>query len=95
MRHLMLIATSSTVTHLNERELGVQIKCALDQGVTRKQVREVLQMAPVLGMHGFMLGAPIPSLTAAGPSKRRPSTAPGRNGFGAGSPPAGSTRANC
>ncbi|SFD93050.1 Uncharacterized conserved protein YurZ, alkylhydroperoxidase/carboxymuconolactone decarboxylase family [Pseudomonas citronellolis] len=59
VRHLVLIAANAAVTHLNERELGVQIKCALDQGATREQVREVLQMASVLGMHGFMLGAPI------------------------------------
>ncbi|MDT4799931.1 4-carboxymuconolactone decarboxylase [compost metagenome] len=72
-RHLVLIAANAAVTYLNESELAQQMRCALDQGATREQIKEVLQMVSVLGIHSFMLGAPILMRELGGAEARRSS----------------------
>jgi alkylhydroperoxidase/carboxymuconolactone decarboxylase family protein YurZ len=58
-RELVLIAVNAAVTHLREPEISEHMRCALRLGASRAEILEVLQLVSVLGMHGFMLGAPI------------------------------------
>lgn len=58
-RELVLIAVNAAVTHLNESEIVEHMRCALRCGASRAEIQEVLQLVSVLGMHGFMLGAPM------------------------------------
>lgn len=55
----ILIAASASVTHLNSEAVGYHIQGALNHGATREELREVLQIASVLGIHGYMVGVPI------------------------------------
>jgi alkylhydroperoxidase/carboxymuconolactone decarboxylase family protein YurZ len=59
LRRLLLIAINASVTHLNEAALSTHIEAALAHGSPREHILEVLQLVSVLGIHGYMLGAPM------------------------------------
>lgn len=70
IRHFVLIAANASVTHLNAEAVGHHIDAAVKHGATRAELREVLQIASVLGIHAYMVGVPIllEELAAAGES---------------------------
>lgn len=53
------IAANAAVTHLNGEAVRHHIASARRNGATQAEIVEVLQVASVLGIHGYMLGAPI------------------------------------
>ncbi len=55
----ILIAANASVTHLNSEATRHAIANARRNGATSAELVEVLQVASVLGIHGYMLGAPI------------------------------------
>ena len=59
VRRLLLIAINAAVTHLNEAALSAHIEAALANGSSPDHILEVLQLVSVLGIHGYMLGAPM------------------------------------
>ncbi|WP_261535329.1 carboxymuconolactone decarboxylase family protein [Burkholderia multivorans] len=70
IRHFVLIAANASVTHLNAEAVGHHVDAAVKHGATRAELREVLQIASVLGIHAYMVGVPIllQELAAAGES---------------------------
>jgi alkylhydroperoxidase/carboxymuconolactone decarboxylase family protein YurZ len=58
-RELILVAANISITHLNEAATSIHMENALRLGATRQEIREVLELVSVLGIHGYMLGAPI------------------------------------
>lgn len=58
-RDIILIAANSSVTHINEAALRGHMLSALGNGATEQEILEVLQIVSVLGIHAYMLGAPI------------------------------------
>lgn len=59
MRDFVLIAANASVTHMNGEAVGQHIAAARASGASGAEIREVLQITSVLGIHGYMLGAPI------------------------------------
>ncbi|MBZ5790624.1 carboxymuconolactone decarboxylase family protein [Burkholderia contaminans] len=59
IRDFVLIAANASVTHLNSEAVGHHIEAAVKHGATRGELREVLQVASVLGIHAYMVGVPI------------------------------------
>lgn len=58
-KEFILIAVYSQVTHLHEDGIERHVGRAFDEGATVSEVLEVLQIASVLGMHSYMIGAKI------------------------------------
>ncbi|MFT3819284.1 MAG: carboxymuconolactone decarboxylase family protein [Rubrivivax sp.] len=59
MRSFAMIAANASVTHMNRDAVRHHVDAARRQGASDAELREVLQIASVLGIHGYMLGAPI------------------------------------
>lgn len=55
----VMLAASSSVTHLNAEAVAQHIQGALRHGATRAEIAEVLQIASVLGIHAYMVGVPV------------------------------------
>lgn len=53
------VAANASVTHMNSEATKQAIANARRNGATSAELVEVLQIASVLGIHGYMLGAPI------------------------------------
>lgn len=53
------IAANAAVTHLNGEAVRHHIASAKRNGATKIELVEVLQVISVLGIHGYMLGAPV------------------------------------
>lgn len=58
-RAFVMVAANAAVTHLNAEATEAWIGRALDDGATRQELLEVLQIASVLGIHSYTMGAPI------------------------------------
>lgn len=58
-RHLVSIAANASVTHLNAEPVSQHIGAALDNGATKREILETLQIASVLGIHSYTEGAPL------------------------------------
>jgi alkylhydroperoxidase/carboxymuconolactone decarboxylase family protein YurZ len=58
-RDFVLIAASAAVTHLHLPAVEAHIVGALNNGATKQELLEVLQITSVLGIHGYMVGAPM------------------------------------
>ncbi|MBM0205013.1 carboxymuconolactone decarboxylase family protein [Micromonospora sp. STR1s_5] len=56
---LVLLAANASVTHLHAPSVSAHLSSAVLNGATKAEILEVLQLASVLGIHGYMLGAPI------------------------------------
>lgn len=56
-RELICIAIDCTVTHMYEPGLVIHIRNALKSGATREEILEVFQLASVIGLEGYILGA--------------------------------------
>ncbi|MEY7851761.1 carboxymuconolactone decarboxylase family protein [Natrarchaeobius sp. A-rgal3] len=59
VREFVLIAAYSQTTHLGEDGISRHVGRALDAGATVEEVFEVLQIASVLGVHSYMIGAKL------------------------------------
>ena len=59
VKELIFIAIDASTTHLYERGLRIHIRNAMDQGATREEIMEVLQLISVLGMHSCTVGVPM------------------------------------
>ncbi|WP_100809722.1 MULTISPECIES: carboxymuconolactone decarboxylase family protein [unclassified Microbacterium] len=57
-QHLIGLAVSAAVTHLDRDAMRQHIAAARDAGASERQLIEVLQLASVLGMHTIVIGAP-------------------------------------
>jgi alkylhydroperoxidase/carboxymuconolactone decarboxylase family protein YurZ len=58
LQALVLVAVNGAVTHLREMPLRLAIRDALRHGATQGEVREVMQLASVLGIHALSIGVP-------------------------------------
>lgn len=58
LRDFVLVAANAAVTHLNSEATAAHISSALKHGATRSELLEVLQIASVLGIHSYTMGAP-------------------------------------
>lgn len=56
---LLHIAANSSVTHLYQPTLEVQLDQALKHGATTEEIMEVMQLASVLGLHSCTFGVPL------------------------------------
>jgi alkylhydroperoxidase/carboxymuconolactone decarboxylase family protein YurZ len=59
MRYLIEVALNASVTHLREDDLQNAMKMAIDAGARPEEIREVLQLVSVLGIHATSLAVPI------------------------------------
>lgn len=59
VKELIYIAIDATTTHLYEPGLRYHIRAALDQGATKQEILEVLQLISVLGIHSVTMGLPV------------------------------------
>jgi alkylhydroperoxidase/carboxymuconolactone decarboxylase family protein YurZ len=55
-RALISLALSATPTHLQERYTRIHMADAIAKGATHAEICEVLELASVLGIHGFIPG---------------------------------------
>lgn len=58
VKEFIYIAVDAAVTHLYEPGLRSHIRRALDQGATKEELLEVLELVSVLGIHSCTLGIP-------------------------------------
>ena len=58
VREFIYIAIDASVTHLYESGLRSHIHRALDQGATKEEVLEVLELVAALGIHSCTVGIP-------------------------------------
>jgi alkylhydroperoxidase/carboxymuconolactone decarboxylase family protein YurZ len=65
-REFICIAIDCTVTHSYEPGLRRHIRNALSHGATREEILQIFQLAALLGLEGYILGARA-LFTAAGP----------------------------
>lgn len=56
-RELIYIAIDCSVTHMYELGLAMHIRHALQHGATRDEILEVFQLAALMGLEGYILGA--------------------------------------
>jgi alkylhydroperoxidase/carboxymuconolactone decarboxylase family protein YurZ len=56
-RELICIAVDSTPTHMFEPGLAMHIRHALQKGARREEILEVLQLAALTGLEGYIQGA--------------------------------------
>ncbi|MCR0981068.1 carboxymuconolactone decarboxylase family protein [Roseomonas populi] len=68
LQALLLVAVNGAVTHLNEAALRAAIRDARTHGAAAAELREVLQLTSVLGIHALSIGVPalLDELAAAG-----------------------------
>ena len=59
VKELIFIAIDASTTHLYERGLRIHIRNAMDQGATREEIMEVLQLISALGIHACTMGVPV------------------------------------
>jgi alkylhydroperoxidase/carboxymuconolactone decarboxylase family protein YurZ len=59
MRYLIEVALNASVTHLREDDLQNAMRMAIDAGAEPRELREVLQLVSVLGIHATSLAVPI------------------------------------
>ena len=59
IKELIYVAIDASTTHLYNRGTRIHIANALQQGATRDEVMEVLQIVSVLGIHTMSTGLPI------------------------------------
>ena len=59
MRELIFIAIDASVTHLYEPGLRVHIRNALEMGISKEEIMEVIQLVSALGIHAYTVSAPI------------------------------------
>jgi len=55
----VMLAANSSITHMNKDALEKNIHRARELGATDEELREVLQISSVLGIHGYMVGSTI------------------------------------
>ena len=58
VKEFIYIAVDATATHLYEPGLRSHIRRALDQGATKEEVLEVLELVSVIGIHSCTMGIP-------------------------------------
>ncbi|WP_084266016.1 carboxymuconolactone decarboxylase family protein [Actinomadura macra] len=58
-RELVALAVDAAVTHLHEPGIRRHVRGALDNGATREEVMETLQLAATLGVHAASTGFPL------------------------------------
>jgi alkylhydroperoxidase/carboxymuconolactone decarboxylase family protein YurZ len=56
-REFVCIGINCTVTHIYEPGLRRHIRKALGYGATREEICEIFQLAAVLGLEGYVIGA--------------------------------------
>jgi alkylhydroperoxidase/carboxymuconolactone decarboxylase family protein YurZ len=56
-REFVCIGIDCTVTHIYEPGLRRHIREALRYGATREEICEIFQLAAVLGLEGYLIGA--------------------------------------
>lgn len=56
-RELVCIAIDCTVTHMYRPGLVIHIRAALEAGAAPQEILEVFQLASVIGLEGYILGA--------------------------------------
>lgn len=59
MRELIFIAIDASVTHLYEPGLRVHIRNALEMGISKEEIMEVIQLVSTLGIHAYTVSAPM------------------------------------
>ena len=55
----VLLAANASITHMNKEALQTNINRARELGASDAEMREVLQISSVLGIHGYMVGATV------------------------------------
>lgn len=75
---LIHVALNSAVVHLNPEMVRAYIAAALRQGATAGEIREVLQLTSVLGIHGTIPGVLILTEAEGGLDEMRASATPER-----------------
>ena len=58
-KQLLLVAAVGTASEPDRGALAAQVRNALEVGASRAQVREVLAVASILGVHSSIIGTPI------------------------------------
>jgi len=58
-RELICIGLNAAATHLNGDALRHHVKAAIDAGVSRTEIVEVLKIASTIGIHACNVGVPI------------------------------------
>ncbi len=58
VKEFIYIAVDATVTHLYEPGVRAHIRRALDQGATKEELLEVLELISVIGIHSCSMGVP-------------------------------------
>ncbi len=59
MRELIFIAIDASVTHLYAPGLRVHIRNALEMGISKEEIMEVIQLVSALGIHAYTVAAPL------------------------------------
>lgn len=59
MRELIFIAIDASVTHLYAPGLRVHIRNALELGISKEEIMEVIQLVSALGIHAYTVSAPL------------------------------------
>ncbi len=59
VKELIYIAINANVTHLYEPGLREHIRRAFDQGATKEEILEVLELISSMGIHSCSLGVPV------------------------------------
>ncbi len=85
-KQLLLVAAVGTASEPDRNALQAQVRNALEAGASRAQVREVLAVASILGVHSCIIGTPIlldemVKLGLAKPDATRPETVQIREEF--------------
>ena len=58
VKEFIYIAIDASTTHLFEAGLRMHMRRALDQGATREEILEVLELVSVIGIHSCSIGIP-------------------------------------
>jgi alkylhydroperoxidase/carboxymuconolactone decarboxylase family protein YurZ len=59
MVQFVMIAANASITHMNPEYARRNIERARELGATDAELREVLQISSVLGIHGYMVGSTV------------------------------------
>ena len=59
LKELVCIAINASATHLFQPALRLHVRRALDAGVRRQEIMEVLELVSVVGIHACITGVPI------------------------------------
>jgi len=57
-KELIYVAIDASTTHLYEPGIRNHMRLALEQGATKEQILEVLEMVTILGIHTCAIGMP-------------------------------------